>query len=236
MLTDTKCRNAKPSGKSTKLTDEKGLYLEVRPNGVKAWRYRFRLTKEGRLKESVFAIGEYASAPTGESPESAQSRRAAGQFTLSEARGERLKARALVKQGINPAHHRQLERIKKRHESATMFSAVAQEWVAAKEWEQESKAARLGMLERAVFPKIGRLPVRQITSAHILDVLKSAATNHGLTVAAEAKRSISGIFGLAVSTLRADSDPGWLESTPFLMRGQYSAALPTCQSYVGSPA
>lgn len=58
MLTDTKCRTSKAQDKPYKLTDGKGLYLEVKPNGIKAWRYRFKLTREGEIKESVFAIGE----------------------------------------------------------------------------------------------------------------------------------------------------------------------------------
>ena len=43
MLTDTHCRNAKPKEKLYRLNDQRGLYLEVKPNGVKAWRYRFTL-------------------------------------------------------------------------------------------------------------------------------------------------------------------------------------------------
>lgn len=68
MLTDSQCRSAKCKDKSYKLTDANGLYLEVKPNGVKAWRYRFKLTTAGETKESAFAIGEYASAPVGASP------------------------------------------------------------------------------------------------------------------------------------------------------------------------
>ena len=70
-----------------------------------------------------------------------------------------------------------------------------------------TKARRLDMLERVVFAKIGALPVKQITPAHILDVLTTAAKKNGLTVAAEAKRTMSGVFELAVATLRVDSDP-----------------------------
>ena len=81
MLNDTQCRNAKPKVKPYKLADEKGLYLEVKPSGVKAWRYRFKLTKDGEVKESVFAIGDYASAASGESAEHAQVRRSGGRFT-----------------------------------------------------------------------------------------------------------------------------------------------------------
>ncbi|WP_238551894.1 integrase arm-type DNA-binding domain-containing protein [Herminiimonas sp. CN] len=207
MLTDTKCRTAKAQEQPYKLTDGKGLYLEVKPSGVKAWRYRFKLAREGAVKESVFAIGEYTTAPNGEMPEAAQARRAGGRLTLAEARDERAKARALVKQGINPAHNRQLERVRREQDSANTFEAVAREWVALKTWEPITKKRRLDMLTRVVFPKIGALPVKQITPAHILDVLKTAAKKNGPSVAAEAKRTMSGVFELAVSTLRADTDP-----------------------------
>lgn len=208
MLTDTECRTAKPKEKPYKLTDGKGLYLEVKPNKVKAWRYRFELRGEGgAAKESVFTIGEYASAPKDETPEAAKARRDGGYFTLAEARDERIKARALVKQGINPVHNRQLMRIKRELENATTFDAVAREWLALKDWETATKARRLDMLERVVFPKIGALPVKQVTPAHILDVLNTAAKKNGLSVAAEAKRTMSGVFDLAISTLRVENDP-----------------------------
>lgn len=207
MLTDTQCKNAKPKEKPYKLPDSNGLFLEVKPNGVKAWRYRFKLTKDGVIKESVFAIGDYAIVPSTETTEEAKARKDGGTFTLAEAREERTKARALVKQGINPAHNRQHKRLTREPESATTFDAVAREWLALKDWEEVTKARRIDMLERVVFPKIGALPIKTITSAHVLDVLNTAAKNNGLTVAAEAKRTMSGIFELAVSTLRADIDP-----------------------------
>lgn len=207
MLTDTRCRTAKAKAKPYKLTDGNGLYLKVKPNGVKAWRYRFELVREGKRLESVFALGDYVSAPAGETTGAAKARRNGGRLTLAEARGERAKARALVKQGINPAHNRQLERIQREHESATTFEAVAREWLTLRDWEDVTKAKRLNMLKRVVFPAIGRLAVRDVTPAHILDVLTTAASKNGPTVAAEAKRTMSGVFELAVATLRADTDP-----------------------------
>lgn len=72
MRTDTQCRNAKCRDKPYKLTDGQGLHLEIKPNGVKAWRYRFKLGKGSESKESLFAIGDYTYAPPGETVEQAR--------------------------------------------------------------------------------------------------------------------------------------------------------------------
>jgi integrase len=183
-LNDTQCRNAKAKDRPYKMTDGNGLYLEVKPNGAKSWRYRFELFG----KESVYTIGDYPTVP------------------LADARDKRRWAREQVKQGRSPVQERQLERIKQQHESTIIFEAVAKEWLNLKEWEQVTKDRRLNMLERIVFPHIGQLPMRDITSSHILALLKKVAPK-APTVAAEAKRTISGVFGLAISTLRADVDP-----------------------------
>lgn len=207
MLTDTKCRNARPKDKPYKVTDEKGLYLEVKANGAKVWRYRFELLREGERKESVFTIGDYAVLPLTETVDEAKARRDGGSLTLAEAREQRTKLRALVKQGINPAHDRTLARIKRKQESEITFEAVAREWLRLKEWEQVTKDRRLDMLMRVVFPRIGSLPIKQVTPAHVLEVLTTTAKNNGPSVATEAKRTMSAVFELAMSTLRANADP-----------------------------
>ncbi|RDT33706.1 tyrosine-type recombinase/integrase, partial [Enterobacter roggenkampii] len=187
MLTDAHCRAAKPKEQLYRLNDLRGLYLEVKPNGVKAWRYRFKLAGKG----SWFALGDYPL------------------VSLAEARAKCDEARKLVKQGINPVQNRQLERLKREHDSANTFEAIAKEWLALRDWEEVTKKRRLDMLERVVFPSIGKLPVRDITPAHVLDILTRTVKRGAPTVAAEAKRTMSGIFELAVATLRADTDPVW---------------------------
>ncbi|OFJ48629.1 integrase [Janthinobacterium lividum] len=187
MLTDAHCRNAKPREKLYRLNDFKGLYLEIKPTGVKAWRYRFKLNS----KESLFALGDYPD------------------VSLADARDACGEARKLVKQGISPVQNRQLERVKRELDSGNTFEVIAQEWLALKDWEDVTKTRRLDMLQRVVFPSIGKLPVRQITSAHILDILNKTVARGAPTVAAEAKRTMSSVFELAVATLRADTDPVW---------------------------
>lgn len=207
MITDTQCRNAKPKDKSYKLADEKGLYLEVKPTGGKFFRYRFEVVSDGKRKESTFTIGQYGAAPIGETPEQAKIRRDRGVFTLAEARDERAYARALVKQGLNPVRNRELTRLKIQYEASDTVEGVAKEWLALKDWEEITKKRRLDMLIRVVFPLIGKFPIRQVAPAHVLDVLTKAAKNNGVSVKDEAKRTLYGIFELAVETERAEANP-----------------------------
>jgi hypothetical protein len=54
-LTASQVKSAKPAIKAYKLSDGRGLYLLVQPNGAKYWRLKYRF---GR-KEKLLAIGVY---------------------------------------------------------------------------------------------------------------------------------------------------------------------------------
>ncbi len=204
-LTDSKIRNTKPDTKAVKLTDGGGLYLEVRPTGAKLWRYRYRI--DG--KENVFAAGEYAQAPSGETQGQAAARREAGRLTLAEARTGREEWRGLVKQGIHPAHHRKAERLSNRAANANTFEGVAREWIAKKKpnW----TPYYLGQVERGltadVFPYIGSLPIRNVTAAHLLEIVHRVEGRGAASVALLLRQWSSATFRYAVATLRADTDP-----------------------------
>lgn len=185
-LTDTRIRTAKLAEKSYKLVDGGGLSIEVRPTGSKLWRLRYRLAG----KENVFAIGEY--------PE----------IGLAEARAERIAAKKLIKQGVHPAHHRKLARIRQTTEHANTFEAVAREWLDHNRghWTARTFRQRRQALERDVFPHVGALPVRQVTPAHVLDIVKRIE-QRAPAMAAIVSQAIGAISRYAVATLRADIDP-----------------------------
>jgi hypothetical protein len=44
-LTDIKVKNAKASAKTTRISDEKGLYLEVSPKGGNWWRVKYHFNR-----------------------------------------------------------------------------------------------------------------------------------------------------------------------------------------------
>ncbi len=54
-LSDVQIRSLKPADKLYKVTDEKGLYLEVSPNGSKLWRYKYLYMG----KNKRIALGRY---------------------------------------------------------------------------------------------------------------------------------------------------------------------------------
>ena len=151
MLTDMHCRTAKPRERLYRLNGRDGLYLEVKPNGVKAFRYRFKLGG----KESMMALGEYPATP------------------LSEAREKAHAARKLVKDGINPVQQKQLDKVRQELDRSNTLELIAVEWLATKDWEDVTKKRRLDMLRRVVFPALGKLPVRDITAHQVLAILQT---------------------------------------------------------------
>jgi integrase len=185
-LKDTHIKNAKPSTKPFKLTDGEGLHLEVRPNGAKLWRLRYRL----HGKESVYSIGKY---PV---------------VSLALARERRTEAKQLIEQGINPSLHRKQEKVRQAHESRNTFKAIAEEWLErnADVWTEKTYLQRERLLLNDVYPFIGNLPIRKIVPAQILEIIQRVE-RRAPSMAIIAQQAIGAIFRLAIITLRADSDP-----------------------------
>ena len=186
-LTDVKIRQAKATDKVLKLTDGNGLYLEVKPNGSKLWRYRYKI--DG--KENLYAVGEYPA------------------VTLLDARKAREEARELVKQGQHPSHVRKATTARQIGENANTFKAVAEEWIARKKsgWsDYYLKQVERGM-EVDVYPFIGRRPLRSITANDILQVLNRIVDRGAETVAINVRQWCSSAFRYGVATLRCDYDP-----------------------------
>ena len=186
-LTDARIRSTKPGATPGKLTDGAGLYLEVRPSGAKLWRYRYRIAG----KENVYAVGPYPQIP------------------LMEARTERDKARALVKQGIHPAHNRQALVSLQVAENGNTFEAIAREWIEQRrsKWSAYYLKQVENTLAVDAYPYIGGLPMRSIGAAHLLEIIKRAEKRGAATVAILLRQWMSAIFRYAVATLRADADP-----------------------------
>src|SRR5687767_10009656 len=106
-LTDSACRNAKPTDKPRKLADGNGLYLEIMPTGKKYWRQKYRYAgKEKRLAHGVY-------------PE----------VSLADARAKRDHARKLIADGLDPSVNKQEKKREIILNATNTFEAVAREWL-----------------------------------------------------------------------------------------------------------
>lgn len=187
-LSDVKVRNARASDKTIKLSDSNGLYLEVRTTGSKIWRYRFYLPNG---KDSRYTIGEYPA------------------VSLSDARAERDRVRALVRKGINPTAARRDDELRAEAEAANTFKTVALEWIEKKRstWTDGSCKQVESFLKINCYPAFGDKPIREITAHEILAVLRKMEERGSVSSALKIRQWCSAIFCYAVATLRADIDP-----------------------------
>ena len=109
-MTAVAANKAKPKDKSYKLSDEKGLYLHVMPNGSKYWRLKYRFGG----KEKVLALGVH--------PE----------IGLKDAREKRDQARKLICNGVDPSDVKRTQKAIKDEATENSFKAVALEWFSRK--------------------------------------------------------------------------------------------------------
>jgi integrase len=185
-LTDVRIRQTKPGEKPIRMADGGGLFLEIRPNGSKLWRYAFRLGG----KQNLFAIGSY--------PE----------LSLQQARSEHGKARELVREGLNPSHARASARAEATAVGADTFKAVAEDWFAeaSTKWNPEYVKQVRRYLEGDIYPAIGKRATRVVSSADILLVLRKVE-KRGPAAAILCRQIISQVYSYAIQNLRADFDP-----------------------------
>jgi integrase len=94
-------------------------------------------------------------------------------------------------------------------ENANTFQAVALEWIERKRpgWSPYYPRQVERFLAADVFPYIGTLPIRSVTAAHLLELVRRVEGRGAKTVALLLRQWSSAIFRYAVATLRADSDP-----------------------------
>ncbi len=186
-LTDTAIRNAKALEKAFTMTDERGLSIQINPNGGKWWRLRYRF--EG--KEKMLSLGTYPD------------------VALKDARERRDAARKLLTDGIDPGQQRKASKMAKAGMAANSFEVICREWLENKrsniEEAQYKKA--LARLEKDVFPWMGSRPIAEITAPEVLAVLRRIDARGARYTAHKAKSEISQCFRYAIATGRAERDP-----------------------------
>ena len=127
-LTVVEIKNAKPREKPYKMTDEKGLYLLVNPNGSKLWKFKYRFSGV----EKKLSFGAFPD------------------VSLSAARDARDDARRQLANTIDPGILKNSIKRSKKIADENSFEAIAREWHAkfTPKWSQnhgERILIRLGV-------------------------------------------------------------------------------------------
>lgn len=204
----TTVANAKPKPKDYKLSDGSGLYLLVRPNGSKLWRFNYRYMDKSR----TLAFGAW--------PE----------VTLADARSRRDEARRLIASGIDPSHQQKIDAARARVEENDTFKTVALEWTAKNEREgmAEITLSKIRWLLDKAYPKIGNRPVAKITAQEVLAVLRAVEATGRYESARRMRSVLSRVFRYAIATTRAERDPaGDLRGALTVPKAKHLAAITT---------
>ena len=195
MLNDTKIRQMKPSEKMYRIADHSGLCIEVRPNGSKLWRFRYRFLG----KASMLSLGEYPI------------------VSLAAARQKVLEQKALLDQNIDPAKFKQEEKIKAKLDAESVFKDVALEWYNTKK-NTRSESFRLSTtkaFKRDLFPAFGSKDIKKITPYDVLKMQKdtikrvSKQMNYGTgeSTAIRNRQIVNAVFNYAIANLLCETNP-----------------------------
>lgn len=184
MLTPSAVANAKPQPKPYKLADERGMYMLVKPDGAKWWRFDYR--RPDTRKRNTLSLGTYPD------------------VSLRKARDRRDEARKLLADGIDPGDKRKATRTA----DADTFEAVAREWFArhAPKWAPSHADKVIRRLERDVFPWIGDKAMAKLRAPDVLAVLRRIESRNAVETAHRAHQNCGQVFRYAVATGRAEGD------------------------------
>ena len=186
-LTDIAAKTAKPQSKVYRLTDEKGMYLEVTPTGARYWRLKYRFAG----KEKRLALGVYPS------------------VSLKEARNKRDEARKQLEIGKDPSAAKQLAKHAVRAAATNSFEAVAREWFEKRttNWVESHSSKIMRRFERDIFPWLGTRPIAEVSAPELLTALRRIEDRGALETAHRALQDCGQVFRYAIATARAERDP-----------------------------
>lgn len=184
--------NAQPKPEPWKLRDERGLYLQIASNGSKRWHHRYSF--QGQKKKISY----------GAFPD----------VSLKTARQKRDEARALVAEGIDPLQRRREQKLQDKVASENTFSAIAREFIAKRANDgdksiSETTLKKTEWLLSLLEPKLGKVPVRDITTPLILSALEDLLKTGRRETARRCRSFVGRVLNYAIFTGRAEHDPAF---------------------------
>lgn len=186
-LTNTAIQKAKPKEKQYRMSDGRGLFLLIHPNGGKWWRLRYSF--EG--KEKQISLGVYPD------------------VSLMDARDRREEARKLIADGINPSENRKAQKASRSEGITDSLEIITREWLekTSSKWVPNYLEKLTRRFETYIFPRMGHKPIIEITAPEILKALRHIESTGAVDTAHRTLQNCGQVFRYAVATGRAEGDP-----------------------------
>ena len=185
LLTDRAISNAKSTDKLWTLKDGGGLFVLVHPNGSKY--FQLRTTLHG--KEKLVRLGIYPD------------------MSLSNARQAAKVTRNLVADGIDPVQEKRRKAEARAIEAETTFRSVAIEWLEVKDKISDSYRDKIIATFKAnVYPRIGSLPIKEITPPLLLSTLRVMEARGALELMGKCRAWLRQVFDYAKATGKLKGD------------------------------
>ncbi|MDG1371154.1 MAG: tyrosine-type recombinase/integrase [Paracoccaceae bacterium] len=213
-LSDLQIRKAQIRNKPYKLSDGSGLFLLVKPNGSKLWQQKYR----HHGKERLLSHGQYPD------------------VSLAQAREKRGAARAVIAEGGDPSVQKKLAQIEADTLARTTFLLIAEEYLEQSK-ERELADVTLRKKEwqvRTLAEPLHHRPISEISSAEVLHLVKKIERSGRRETAKKLLGTLSGVFRLAVVTLRAENDPTYAVKGALLPPKHVSRAAITDEAAFGA--
>jgi Integrase len=190
-LTHTEVDRSKPQEKEYTLQDGDGLYLIVRPNGSKVWRFNYYRPVVTPKKRALLSFGSYPD------------------VSLATARTKRDEARALVSDGIDP-QNRQKQKIEAAQvEAQSIFSVVARNW-----WDLKKTSVSADhafdiwrSIERDLLPIIGDTPIQELKPRTLIQALEPVKQRGSLETLRRIIQRLNEIMIYAINSGLTDINP-----------------------------
>lgn len=196
MLTDTKLRTLKPTGKLYKMPDRDGLYVAVTPTGTVSFRFNYRIN--GR--QETLTLGRYG----------------AGGLTLGEARDKLNEAKKMIAAGKSPA--REKSREKARTNAGETFGAWAQKWLDLHQMADSTRDMRRSVYERDVKPKFENVKLAEITHEDVRMLADAIVARGAPATAVHAREIVMLVYKFAIAKGQQVSNPADLVTPTSIAR------------------
>jgi len=193
-LTLAQIKRATPRARAFRLSDGGGLYLLVKPNGTRAWRYDYKI--HGARK--TLALGVFPG------------------VSVTEARTRLHEAKASIGRGIDPSMLKQVERTRMRiiregggdGVGSDSFEGIAREYAVMQKakWTEGHYQRFIRRLERNVFPYVGGQALAILSPVALLEVLRRVERRGSVDTAHRIRGYVGQIMRYGVATGRTERD------------------------------